>query len=252
LLATNSKGQHRSELDNLENLAKKHKFNLSTARKQKNEEDTPLLIAAKEGNLETAHKLLSNKSTFDTRRTCQDSVGKTALHYFVELSNSAEVVNLLLNQWSWSQLGSNAYNPTCQQDHDGNTPVHLLAQSANLALLDAINKCFSSWMSHGVYKQLNAASLITNNEGKTPIMVAALEHPDKPELIQYFGVAMGYKEHDPEIKLYQDLANAIVSKNKEQIQERLLAVNRGKTWKNIDVSAETLLKSAPKRIRKAF
>ncbi len=222
------------ELQNLSQVVEKNGIKITLAKLDEN----PLISAAKKGDVKTVLQLLEAKQELNVQRTKADANNMGALHYLVQIPGTEEAVIALLKNRTWSQtlggLAWGSYDPTTMQNNEGNTAAHLIAQVGNDALLARIEHEFSSkatfvWgATNGLKAQLNAASKMHNNEGKTPIMVAVFENPHNLELIKFFAKAMDLSSLDT--SQYLALANAISSGNKQHIQFALTNMEKVYGW----------------------
>ncbi|MGD9593114.1 MAG: ankyrin repeat domain-containing protein, partial [Candidatus Berkiella sp.] len=229
----------------IKNLAQLIKEKSITLNVMKTAEDTALIVAAKQGNMQAVIALCQEKTALNIQRTTKDSTGNTALHYLVKLPDSDEAIIALLTHSSWTT------DPTRVQDNDGNNPLHLLASLGKEQTLKALDDHFTTkgklWGQYsGLYNkfgyqpksgqvvgmvsgntQFQAAVFAQNKLGLTPIMVALLTHPENQALINYLCKAMNLDAQDQH--LYVDLADAIVNKDSVKIESIVKGLNQNKT-----------------------
>jgi len=233
-LKNGSIGKEAVSIKNLAELVKDKKIVTSVIRTT---EDTPLIAAAKSGNMSVVIALCDEKDALKIERTAKDSLGNTALHYLVNQDNSDQAIVALLRPTSWTT------DPTRVQDNNGNNPFHLIAALGKNSTLKAIDGEFTTktwyWGNcSGVYNKfgyqpttaaitgtvvgaivevpyLIPAAFAQNKAGLTPIMIAVLQHPENKVLINYFCNAMSLSAQDQH--LYIDLAAAINSNDKDRV-----------------------------------
>jgi len=232
-----------TELDNLKQLIKEQKIVIHSA-KVKGE---PILIAAiNKGKMDIVLKLLQDTKHLSVKRTERDSTGKTALHYLAARDDSDDAIVELLKHKSSMQAVSSYWDPTRIFDNDNNNPFHILISHGKIDTLEKIKKEFttkSSWRlkaRDGLYNELYNAAFDVNKNGHTPIMIAAIEQWDKPELVRLCGKAMGLKPND--LKIYIDLTTGMQNNDKELISKSIKKLNANA--KNLGWNSNLKLDSA--------
>lgn len=150
-----------------------------------------LLIAAQEGQSDVIAAILKARSEVNIagyRRSELDSLGRTAFHYLAESGSDVCL--------PWVQSETHTHIPVLYNfpafcniaDLKGNTPLHLLASSNRLDLIESID----NWMRSQKYangisdifnnEKMNALTF-KNNEGITPIEIAILK--DNPRIVSF-------------------------------------------------------------------
>lgn len=214
-----------TEVKNLNNLIKAQKINI----KSRKVDGDPILIATiKQGSMDIVLQLLEDKKQLAVKRTETDSTNNAALHYLAARNDSDDAIIKLLQRGSYSQAISSYWDPTRIANNEGNNPLHIMVSEGKINTLQKIEKEFKTsgyiyGSAGGLYNTFYGAAFDVNKDGYTPVMIAVVEHYDKPDLIKLCGNAMGVKP--AMMRHYLELADGLKTKNNTVIDNSIKLLN---------------------------
>lgn len=156
-------------------------YGMPVTRIQFTEPQFELLKAIQTKDFVSAQKIMSGLTVYDA--LMPDRLGKTALHYLMEMADSEEAGDLIVDI-AVKSLGS-AYNTSLNvQDGEGNTPLHCLAKNAKAAeIRHKIDTAKGLNTYSGRYKTEHLFPEVKNKAGQKPSEIK----PDERKSIKLLG-----------------------------------------------------------------